>query len=146
VEEKEADIGLFPTVTPKFLPVFNRQELMERIGGDEELFKNILPFLPKSLNKSMGGLKSALEEKDSVNIRFYAHAIKGTSVTYSANKLSDIAAKMELAGKEGDIEIAGSLMDSLEAAAIELKSVLLEISPEIFQMMDEPEIFAEHSP
>jgi HPt (histidine-containing phosphotransfer) domain-containing protein len=126
-EESERGKGQGADARPK---VFDRQDFLIRLGGDEPLLKFLMPSFPKHLGERMRKLKTALERKDAADIKFQAHAIKGTSATYSANRIRDIASAMEQAGRDGRVNIAISLMEGLEQEVVELQLVLSEMFPE----------------
>ncbi|MBF0204092.1 MAG: response regulator, partial [Desulfamplus sp.] len=126
--------------------VFNREAFLNRIGGSEELLKKIIPTLRESLFEEISKLKSASDRKDAGNMRLHAHTIKGTCANFSAERLSDIAFRIEESTKEGLIDTAASLIENVEQEAMELKSVLSEMFPDIFKTIDEPEISSNYPP
>jgi CheY-like chemotaxis protein len=126
--------------------VFDRQEFLNRIDGNEEILKQLVAIIPKSLFEEIGKLKSALDRKDAGDIKLHTHTIKGMGANFSANRLRDIAYQIECAGKDGGIEIDSFLMEKLEQEAMELNSVLSEIFPEIIQVTDKTEMLSGQSP
>ncbi|MBF0259835.1 MAG: response regulator, partial [Desulfamplus sp.] len=126
--------------------VFDREDFLNRIGGNEALLKKFIPTFPDILFEEISKLKSASDRKDAGDIRLHAHTIKGTCANFSAERLSDIAFRIEESEKEGLIDTAASLIDKMEQEAMELKSVLSEMFPDIFKTTDEPEILSGELP
>ena len=57
--------------------IFKKEEFLNRIGGDKELFNEILGMFLTDVEKYMSNLKSALEVEDLGKIEHHAHTIKG---------------------------------------------------------------------
>jgi len=117
--------------TPGITAVFDRDDFMKRISGDETLLKLLLPGFAKNMTVTVRKLKGALDRADGAEIKFHAHAIKGTSATYSANRIRDIASEIQCAAKEHIIGVTNSLMERLEQEAMNLESVISDMFPEI---------------
>ncbi|QTA82162.1 PAS domain-cintaining protein [Desulfonema limicola] len=128
--------------TPCIAPVseiFNYQELMNRMGGvNQSVLINFIKQLPENISREIEKLDSALNEKDAAGIRFHAHSIKGMCANASANKISEIAQKIEIMGTQGRIDID----DLLKELKDEYETLILFISdmfPDIFVSKDEAE-------
>jgi len=93
---------------------FDRQALMENLEGDEALFKELIDIFLDTIPSEIESLKDALNKKDSVMARRYAHSIKGVAGNLKAKALSSIALNIEIAAKEDDTEKALSLVSNLE--------------------------------
>ncbi len=137
----------FPSPSEDYLPlpseltpVFDYQDFLNRLDGNEIALKGLLPLIPKCLSKEIPKLKSALDSKDAREIRACAHALKGSCANFSAKRVSELAYQIECAGKDGRVDVACSLIDRLEQEAAQLVSVLSEMFPDIFQIVDE-EVF-----
>ncbi len=128
--------------------VFDHQGFLSRIDGNEELLKELISTLPAFLFEEISKLKNALDRKDAGDIRLHAHTIKGMCGSFSAERLRDVAYRIEEAAKEGLTDIAASMMERIGQEAMALKSVLSEMFPEIFNtnITDELEISSNYSP
>lgn len=87
-------------------------------GESEELYIQIISSYINSPRYQE--LKSYYEAKDWDNYRVQVHALKSTSLTIGAVELSDMAKKMELAAREGDIEFLKAHHNELMAKYMEL--------------------------
>ncbi len=112
--------------------IFDYQELLDRMCGNEEFIKDIIKSFPSYLNKQIKELKSALNEKDSEKIRLHAHTIKGMCGNMAAHRLADTARQIELAEKEGT-DIVYSMTEILEQESAVLQSLFSDMFPDIFQ-------------
>jgi HPt (histidine-containing phosphotransfer) domain-containing protein len=110
--------------------------------------KELIATLPDFLFEEISKLKKALDRKNVGDIRLHVHTIKGTCGSFSADRLRDIAYRIEEVAKNGLIDIAASMMERIGQEAMELKLVLSEMFPDIFNTntTDELEILSEHSP
>ncbi|MHC4174489.1 MAG: Hpt domain-containing protein [Planctomycetota bacterium] len=70
-------------------------------------------------------LSDAVKSGYSIEVKFYALAIKGAAGNFGVKRLSDIACQLECAGRENDIETATPLFDRLKT---ELEKVVVFLS------------------
>ncbi|MBF0230426.1 MAG: response regulator [Desulfamplus sp.] len=112
--------------------VFDRQAFLNRLGGDEALLKKFIVKVPEYLYSEIGELKTAMDSRDAAQIRFHAHTIKGIALNASANRLSHVAQKIEVAGREERIDDACDMLAKLEQQFIVFQSTLSEMYPDIF--------------
>ncbi|MBF0229409.1 MAG: response regulator [Desulfamplus sp.] len=94
--------------------IFDRQDFLKRLGGNEEILKLLIVNLLQSLVSNMENLKTAINDRDTVQIRFHAHTIKGIALNSSAKKVASIAQQIELNGKENRIDDACAMLSELE--------------------------------
>ncbi len=83
-------------------PIFNRQEFLELLEGDEILFKDMLETARTEIWKQAEILKHAMNTDDSEIIRREAHTLKGMAASLSAYRLKDAAVEIETAAKNGE--------------------------------------------
>jgi len=117
--------------------IFDFQDFLHRMGGNEALVKEFISNVPVSLSENINRLKTALGKGNSAEIRLHAHSIKGMCANISAKRLCSIACRMELAGKQGRTDAAVFMMSDLEQEFAQLQSVLLTMFPELFQTQEE---------
>ncbi|MBF0468917.1 MAG: response regulator, partial [Desulfamplus sp.] len=114
------------------LQIFNRDNFLDRVCGNEDILKQLVALIPKSMLDEIKNLKRALDSGNASDIRLCGHTIKGMAANFSADRIRDTAHKIELAGKAGDVDLAVLLAARLERNAAELKCVLLDMFPELF--------------
>jgi PAS domain S-box-containing protein len=98
-------------------------QLVERLG-DEDIVREIMPSYMKDTKVHFEKLSRAVDAGDCPSIAAHAHALKGVGRNLSVDGLSDIAYKMERAGKDNDIETATLLFDALSVQTDKVLSAL----------------------
>jgi len=96
------------------VPVFDKEELLDRVGQDEMLCQRVMQVFLNTMPKDMDTLKTALDENNAEQTNLTAHAIKGMSANVAAQRLKAIASEMEEAGEKKDLKKAVLLMSELE--------------------------------
>ncbi len=100
IEQNEADI-------------FNKDELLNRTGGDKELLEELLNLFVKNFPDQLQALKQALQHNDIEQVTHQAHTIKGASANMGAYALKNAALSMETAGKDNDPVLAQAALKQL---------------------------------
>lgn len=75
------------------IEIFDKASLLNVLGGDESLFKDILKEGAQELSESLSQLKLAISKFDEAEIATLLHKIKGIALSLKLNKM---AAKSEL--------------------------------------------------
>jgi two-component system sensor histidine kinase/response regulator len=104
--------------------VFDRKGLLERLDGDEQIFKEIIATFLEDAPNQVEKLKKALQEGDATCVERQAHLLKGTALNIGGNGLQIAARELEVAGKEGDLTKAQSLVATLDREFEKLKGAL----------------------
>jgi PAS domain S-box-containing protein len=106
------------------MEILNWDELIGRLG-DEELIREIVPIFLNDNKERFEKLTEAVEAGDAKTLKLYAHAVKGAGRNIGAIRLSNIAHRLECAGREDDLEAATPLFDALKT---ELEKVVTLLS------------------
>ncbi len=104
--------------------VINWDRLIERLG-DEDIVREIMPSYIEDAGKHVESLAGAVESGDCAAMAYHAHSLKGICRNLSVEQASDIAAQMEHAAKEDDIEAARGLFGGFR---VEIDRVLRVLS------------------
>jgi HPt (histidine-containing phosphotransfer) domain-containing protein len=96
------------------LPVFDRDELLERLGGREEMLGRFIDMFNRNVAGYMEALIKAVEQGDGEQVRIQAHTIKGAAANISARRVRETATAMETHAREGRIDDAAALMQQLK--------------------------------
>ena len=107
---------------------FDKSTFLGRLGGDEELLKQIAEMFIEDASGYMKALRDALEKQDASEVRQIAHALKGSSANINASALQKVASEMETAGEKGNLDQADALFKKMEAEFVKLKGVLADSS------------------
>ncbi|MBC7363033.1 MAG: Hpt domain-containing protein [Candidatus Aminicenantes bacterium] len=95
-------------------PPIDRQEVLERIGGDEDFLKELIDIYKQEFAEKAELLAKAIEEKNFQVIREAGHSLKGASANLSLPALREAAWEMEMAGKEQNLEQAQKALTKLK--------------------------------
>jgi HPt (histidine-containing phosphotransfer) domain-containing protein len=89
--------------------LFDREDFVERLMGNEELAKRILNGFVEDMPRQLARLAQALNSFDADTVRVVAHSIKGAAANVSGLEMREIAQKLERTGSSGDLAVAAAL-------------------------------------
>jgi len=93
-------------------------------GGNETLQKLTKAFLLE-LPILLGDIRRGIKERDSDLLRRAAHTLKGSAGVFAAQRLVEIAQRLETMGEEGSLEDASQTLTELEGEADKLRAGLM---------------------
>lgn len=102
------------------MTVLDRDALVRRLMGNEELAVTIITGFLDEIPDQMGSLSQAVEQRDAPSVQRFAHSLKGAAATVGALALSEAVARLEAAGRAGDLDDAGALLGQVDCCAQEL--------------------------
>jgi CheY-like chemotaxis protein len=94
--------------------VFNRDLFMDRLGGQEEVARDIIGIFLEDTSQLMENLKQAIQDGDAGAVGRYGHKLKGSSAAIDAEAMRQVAYEIELAGKSNELNSVHSLLKQLE--------------------------------
>jgi HPt (histidine-containing phosphotransfer) domain-containing protein len=112
--------GLHPTRTISYrdqvedAPVFDYDELMERVGHDEQLLCEIIALFHEDAPARIVELEAALSRLDCVAFERAAHALKGMLSNFAAQPATETAYTLEIMGHSHRWMNANQLLSKLE--------------------------------
>jgi CheY-like chemotaxis protein/HPt (histidine-containing phosphotransfer) domain-containing protein len=95
-------------------PVFDKREMMARLGFKEELVHDILETFLQSAAANLEKLKGFIAADDLRNAGLIAHSMSGAAANISCWGIRAVARKMENAAREGDIADVKNCLPELE--------------------------------
>ncbi len=90
------------------------------IGGNEEVLKKMAYIFYEDMPRVLEKLRKVLEDEDAALIMREAHTISGASSSLKANKLAEVAVRVEQAASRGRYSDASRLFERL---GVELEKV-----------------------
>jgi signal transduction histidine kinase/CheY-like chemotaxis protein/HPt (histidine-containing phosphotransfer) domain-containing protein len=111
-----------PPLQLESLPVFDQEEIMERLGDSQELLKEIIGVARTDLPLRLQQLRQALQEMDRTALRQTAHTIKGMAANLGGPRLRQAAARFEHQSQEAP----PALLQQMAAVIDEQAALLLE--------------------
>jgi signal transduction histidine kinase/CheY-like chemotaxis protein len=105
---------------PKPATAIDRDQLMARLGGDQELLVDVVRLFLSDCPQRLAAIKAAVDARDAEGIRTTAHALKGAAGNLAATRLFDAARTLERIGAEGRLDAAeaGWRQLSVDAASV----------------------------
>jgi CheY-like chemotaxis protein/HPt (histidine-containing phosphotransfer) domain-containing protein len=103
---------------------FNRDVVMERLEGDQELFVMLAEMFVNEAEKYAQSVRTAADSGDIHTLEREAHTVKGVLSTFADDAGTALALSVERAAREGDHAKALAGVDALCQAVIELSVIL----------------------
>jgi HPt (histidine-containing phosphotransfer) domain-containing protein len=98
------------------LPDFNRLAALDRVGGDEELLREVVELFLVEHPHLMRDVEDAVQHKDAARLERAAHTLKGSLSTIGAEGAARAALQLEIAGRSGQIDGVGPQLEQLGQA------------------------------
>jgi HPt (histidine-containing phosphotransfer) domain-containing protein len=112
---------MFPTAEK---PVFDREGLLERLGGDTELLDEILGIFHDECKEMLATVRSAVGDGDAHRVERAAHSLKGALLNISAEAAAEQALRLEQVGRAGELELCSEMLSDLEEEVDRLQQIL----------------------
>lgn len=111
-----------PAATPDC--PFNKAELLERVGGDVELMREIVGLFLEEGPMRMTEIREAIDHEDAPALTKAAHTLKGAVSVFGAGRSREAALRLEQLGRTGDLVQVEEGFRNLESAMTELLPAL----------------------
>ncbi len=108
-------------------PPFDEAVLMEQVGGDAELMREIVDLFLADAPRLLDELRAAVAAGDAGLLKRAAHTIKGSASNFGAREVVEVAAALEAMGRDGDLARAEATRDRLEGALRRLEEGLTQL-------------------
>lgn len=95
---------------------------LERLGGDKEFLIELLGDLIQQVDQNLPELKKAVDDSNFSEVRSLAHGLKGAAANLGADKAMDVFLKLEMMGKNENLEGAYELLQEAQNLNEELKA------------------------
>ena len=122
--------------------IYDRDALLKRLDGDEELFQEIISDFLNDIPELIETLKMAIDHKDHKTIAFIAFTIKEGAADISSEPIVDVCHQLESAGKSQNLEKVKELYNTFQHLIEQFKNAALQQKPDknfsILVVEDEP--------
>jgi signal transduction histidine kinase/DNA-binding response OmpR family regulator len=102
----------------------DRAQLMERLGGDEQLLADVVQVFLRDCPERLAAIRAAVEARDAERIRTSAHALKGVAANLSASGLFSATLALERIGAERRLDAAEAAWRQLSVEAVNVIDML----------------------
>jgi CheY-like chemotaxis protein len=122
-------ISLEPPVKPVGSAAsWNKDEALGRIGGDEDLLRDLCHIFLDESPKLLKTIQDAVAAGDAESVMRAAHSLKGEASYLGAAATTTAARQLEEMGHNHDLSRAGPLLTSLERAIKNLQAELRQLA------------------
>jgi two-component system, sensor histidine kinase and response regulator len=104
--------------------IFDYDGALKRLGGDEELFREIAQFFLEDSPGLIDQLRSALAVRDATSAERAAHSLKGLAGNFGAKQAVETALAIEVLAKDGKLAETRPLLEPLEQEMATLQQAL----------------------
>ena len=111
-------------------PLFDREQLLERVDHDTELLEEIIELFLEDYPNLLDGIRRAVQSGDSHSLERAAHALKGSVGNFMADRTYEAAFRLEKMGRQGNMERAPDACRALEAELDRLAPALKALAAE----------------
>jgi HPt (histidine-containing phosphotransfer) domain-containing protein len=103
---------------------FNRYVALDRVGGDEELLREVLQLFLSEYPNLFDDVQRAVEQSNASSLERAAHTLKGSLSTIGAEFAAQTALSLELMGRTGQLDGASEQLGNLNMALTRLATEL----------------------
>jgi HPt (histidine-containing phosphotransfer) domain-containing protein len=114
---------------PSPVPAVDREQLLMRLGGDEELLIEVVDLFLVDCPVRLSAIKTAVDARDAEGIRKAAHALKGAAGNLSAARLVAATQTLERIGADGRLEATQAAWRLLAVEASATIDALRQMTP-----------------
>jgi HPt (histidine-containing phosphotransfer) domain-containing protein len=100
---------------------------LDELGNDKDFVIELINDLLSQIPEQMLSIREGIRINNCELVWRQAHTIKGGAGNIAATAIADIAFKIELAGKEGNIALCNDLIVTLESEVEKLKEFIKTI-------------------
>ncbi|MDI3326472.1 PAS domain-containing protein [Pontibacterium granulatum] len=122
-KETQAKEKVVETV-PAPLEVFDPDGALEQVAGDMGVLEDLVTLFYDECPKLMTEIQTTLAAGDAVALRRAAHTLKGSAAVFAAKRTVNTALQLELIARDGKLESASDILETLEADVEQLKQAL----------------------
>lgn len=109
--------------------VFDREEMLDRLGGDVEFLDDVLAVFLDESPKMMEAARGAVHDGDARRVERSAHTLKGALMNVAAEPAAALAARLETLGREQCLDECPRVLAALETAIARLEQTLRDRIP-----------------
>jgi CheY-like chemotaxis protein/HPt (histidine-containing phosphotransfer) domain-containing protein len=114
--------------TPE-LPPFDRDDLLERLGGNEALLPKFVGMFVNSIDEPLQRLKAAVACGNHDDIHRMAHTIKGSAANIGAPRVMNAATLLDEIAKSGELQDSPRQLACLESECDLFRSAVGDLLP-----------------
>ncbi len=98
------------------LPDFEHSRALELVEGDESVLQSVVKLFLEQTPERLATIQRALDARDAGSLEATAHGMEGAAVSLAMPRLRDIARRIAVHGRRGELEEAAALVAELNEA------------------------------
>jgi CheY-like chemotaxis protein len=112
--DSAAAVPSTPTNVVSREPGFDSNAVLERVGGDRELLREVALLFFEDTPVLLAEIRAAIDRNDPPALERSAHRLKGSVSNFGAKLAQEAALRLELMGRQGDVSNASERYQELE--------------------------------
>src|SRR3954463_15698749 len=93
--------------------LIDREAVLDRVGGDEDLLRDITSIFLAECPTLIGEIQEAVVSGEAKRLERAAHALKGSVSNFGALSATQAAHRLEVIGRRGELDEAGTALAEL---------------------------------
>lgn len=110
--------------SPCVLSAEERARVLQRLGGDENLFRELVEYFVEDSAQILDQMRAAARGGDAAELERAAHSIKGLAANFEGRAAVEIARDIEGLAQSGSIESLEPLIGQLDECVRQLLAAL----------------------
>lgn len=110
-------------------PVYDRDAALRRLGGDEELFRQMIQFFAEDSPGLLEEIEVGLRDRNAELVMRSAHSLKGLAANFGGQATIDAAKHLEDVGRGGNLTGAEAALETLRNEVVRLNEALAHERP-----------------
>jgi HPt (histidine-containing phosphotransfer) domain-containing protein len=111
-------------------PVFDRDLTLARVEGDRKLLQEIVGLFCEETPRLLVEIQSSILHRDAKALAQAAHTLKGAVGNFGAQAAFEVALRLEVMGRDGDLAQAEAVYAELANEVTHLEGALLALRQE----------------
>lgn len=108
-------------------PLFDKPSALERLGGDEQLFQELITYFCEDAETLLDNIQSSAKKEDWPSVRVAAHSLKGLAANFSAFPATEASRQLEDAAAVGD---SARIRALIQPATTEIEKLRVALTAE----------------
>lgn len=104
--------------------ILDWESALHRVGGRNDLLKEIVRLFFKESDKLMPEIQAAMHSRDCVKLRRVAHSLKGSADCFAAEPTVNAALRLEIMARDGNLADAETAFADLQREVEQLRLAL----------------------
>ena len=123
--ESPSSAASSPAASSPAAPVDWKKAVVQ-VGGDEAVIAELAGLFMAECPRLEAGIREAVDAGNAADLRRHAHTLKGSAGVFKAEAVVEAAQRLEMMGREGDLDGVEAALSALAHELDRLKPVLAE--------------------